>query len=63
MELKIEVVKSPHPKCARCWRHKECVGSDGIHPKVCGRCVAQLRSMGQYYEVDGKAVIGGIVCG
>lgn len=40
--LKIKVIKSPYPKCERCWIHDESVGKDHRHPHICKRCVNAL---------------------
>ena len=36
--LRVEVLKSPHQKCARCWRHRPDVGGFSEHPELCSRC-------------------------
>jgi len=36
--LKIEVTKTPHKKCRRCWRHREYVGKSRLDPDLCDRC-------------------------
>jgi isoleucyl-tRNA synthetase len=36
----VVVVKSSAPKCARCWRYLDSVGSTEEHPALCGRCAA-----------------------
>ena len=36
--LKIEVTKTPHKKCGRCWRHREHVGKSRSDPDLCERC-------------------------
>ena len=36
--LKIEVTKTPHKKCRRCWRHREHVGKSRLDPDLCDRC-------------------------
>ncbi len=41
-EYFIEVNKSAHQKCIRCWHHREDVGSDPHHPELCSRCVSNL---------------------
>ena len=33
---------SAHPKCMRCWHHREDVGGDAEHPELCGRCVENV---------------------
>ena len=40
--LKIEVVRAPGRKCARCWHWETDVGTHAGHPGLCGRCVAAL---------------------
>jgi len=34
----VEVSKTSHPRCERCWRHREDVGSHMAYPALCGRC-------------------------
>jgi isoleucyl-tRNA synthetase len=36
------MVVTPHPRCARCWRHRLTVGIDSGHPELCDRCVTAL---------------------
>ncbi len=38
----VEVRKSNHQKCVRCWHLREDVGNDQQHPELCGRCVSNL---------------------
>ena len=38
----IEVKKSPHRKCVRCWHYRKDVGTDVRHPELCTRCVSNL---------------------
>ncbi|WP_444437611.1 isoleucine--tRNA ligase [Pseudomonas sp. A6] len=45
--LKLKVVKSAHAKCARCWHHREDVGSNAAHPEICGRCVENIEGAGE----------------
>ncbi len=42
--LHIKVTASAHAKCARCWHHREDVGTHGEHPTLCGRCVSNIGS-------------------
>ena len=35
----VKVIKSDAPKCARCWRYVDTVGSNKEHPDLCHRCV------------------------
>ncbi|MDQ6860729.1 MAG: class I tRNA ligase family protein, partial [Verrucomicrobiota bacterium] len=32
------ITKTPHAKCARCWRHRPSVGKTPAHPELCDRC-------------------------
>ncbi|MDQ6655075.1 MAG: class I tRNA ligase family protein, partial [Verrucomicrobiota bacterium] len=32
------ITKTPHAKCARCWRHRPSVGTSTAHPELCDRC-------------------------
>ncbi len=45
--LRIEVRRSPHEKCVRCWHRRPDVGSDAQHPQLCGRCVRNLSGPGE----------------
>ncbi|HEY0676350.1 MAG TPA: class I tRNA ligase family protein, partial [Immundisolibacter sp.] len=38
---------SAHPKCIRCWHHREDVGSDAQHPQLCGRCIENVSGAGE----------------
>ncbi|RDL42880.1 isoleucine--tRNA ligase [Marinomonas piezotolerans] len=40
--LKVAVVVSGSAKCARCWHHREEVGTREAHPELCDRCIANL---------------------
>jgi isoleucyl-tRNA synthetase len=46
-ELEIKVTPSFHTKCDRCWHYREEVGSDVVHPTLCGRCVSNLYGAGE----------------
>jgi isoleucyl-tRNA synthetase len=46
-DLAVRVTASPHPKCVRCWHHREDVGIDAAHPELCGRCVDNLAGDGE----------------
>src|SRR6058998_1630384 len=37
-EASATVAKTPHQKCARCWRHRPAVGQSKTHPDLCDRC-------------------------
>ncbi|MCP5137371.1 MAG: isoleucine--tRNA ligase [Gammaproteobacteria bacterium] len=43
----IRAVPSEHPKCVRCWHHREDVGRHGEHPELCGRCVDNVAGDGE----------------
>jgi isoleucyl-tRNA synthetase len=34
------ISRTPHAKCARCWRHRSTVGANAAHPDLCDRCAA-----------------------
>jgi isoleucyl-tRNA synthetase len=38
----LQVKTSTHPKCIRCWHHREDVGRHAEHPELCGRCVENI---------------------
>ena len=46
-ELAVRVAPSPHAKCERCWHWRADVGAGAQHPKLCGRCVANLFGAGE----------------
>lgn len=48
--LKLDIVKSGHAKCARCWHHREDVGSHAGHEEICGRCVDNVDGEGEQRE-------------
>jgi len=37
-EARVEVTKTTHKKCARCWRYRPSVGASKQHPDLCDRC-------------------------
>ena len=45
--LKLAARPSEHPKCVRCWHHREDVGSNPEHPELCGRCVDNVEGEGE----------------
>jgi isoleucyl-tRNA synthetase len=45
--LKIMVASSVHPKCVRCWHHREDIGLSADHPLLCGRCVENVAGAGE----------------
>jgi isoleucyl-tRNA synthetase len=40
----IKAVKSPHPKCQRCWNFWPSVGADPARPDICQRCADVVAS-------------------
>ncbi len=36
------ITASSHPKCIRCWHHREDVGQNPEHPECCQRCVDNI---------------------
>ncbi|WP_416224242.1 isoleucine--tRNA ligase [Thiohalophilus sp.] len=46
-EIWVSVSASAHPKCVRCWHHREDVGSHADHPELCGRCVENVDGAGE----------------
>ena len=38
---------SAHPKCVRCWHHREEVGSHDDHPELCERCIDNVDGDGE----------------
>ncbi len=46
-ELAIAAAASQHPKCVRCWHHREDVGSHPEHPELCGRCIDNIDGDGE----------------
>ncbi len=49
-EVWVAVAPSAHPKCVRCWHHREDVGSHPEHPELCGRCVENVVGEGERRE-------------
>jgi isoleucyl-tRNA synthetase len=45
-EASAEVTKTPHHKCARCWRHRPTVGAVTGHPDLCDRCAEVVSAKG-----------------
>ena len=42
----VEISKTPHARCERCWRHRPEVGSSAAHPTLCARCEEALAVLG-----------------
>lgn len=45
--LRVQVLKSAHAKCGRCWHHLAEVGSVAAHPELCTRCVDNIEGQGE----------------
>lgn len=45
--LYLQAVSSSHPKCIRCWHHRQDVGSNSEHPELCGRCSTNVTAGGE----------------
>jgi isoleucyl-tRNA synthetase len=43
----IQIKPSVHKKCARCWHHREDVGSHKEHPEICDRCITNIDREGE----------------
>jgi isoleucyl-tRNA synthetase len=43
----ISVQASNATKCERCWHYRNDVGSDPVHPTLCGRCTSNLFGTGE----------------
>lgn len=43
----VQVSRSAHGKCTRCWHHREDVGSHAAHPELCGRCIDNVEGAGE----------------
>ncbi len=43
----IEASPSAFEKCARCWHHREDVGSHAEHSELCGRCIENVDGNGE----------------
>ena len=48
--LRVEVKKSEHAKCVRCWHHRADVGANAEHPELCLRCVDNVEGDGEPRE-------------
>ncbi|MGB4336779.1 MAG: zinc finger domain-containing protein, partial [Chromatiaceae bacterium] len=45
--LALQVRKSAHAKCVRCWHLRADVGQDHEHPELCGRCLTNVAGVGE----------------
>lgn len=41
-DVKLEIKKSNHEKCVRCWHRRSDVGTSSEHAELCGRCVDNI---------------------
>lgn len=41
--LFVEVIRSPHEKCERCWHRREDTSADKQYPGICLRCVENIK--------------------
>ena len=48
--IRIQVAKSEHQKCVRCWHHRADIGENNEHPELCGRCVDNVAGEGETRE-------------
>ncbi|UAA39991.1 isoleucine--tRNA ligase [Paraneptunicella aestuarii] len=46
-EVKLVLTKAPGTKCARCWHHREDVGSNDKYEDLCLRCVDNVEGEGE----------------
>ena len=46
-QLFIHAKASSHPKCVRCWHHREEIGHDEEHPELCDRCIENVDGEGE----------------
>ena len=49
--LQVTVSASTATKCERCWHWRDDVGSDAVHPTLCGRCTSNLFGAGETRQV------------
>ena len=45
--IALEAYASSHPKCARCWHHRQDIGAHPNHPEICARCVGNITGKGE----------------
>ena len=45
--LWLHISASEGEKCARCWHHREDVGTNEAHPELCQRCVTNVDGEGE----------------
>jgi len=44
----VQAAPSEHPKCVRCWHHREDIGSHAEHTELCGRCIDNIDGNGEH---------------
>jgi isoleucyl-tRNA synthetase len=45
--LEVTITASEGAKCARCWHHREDVGTIAAHPELCHRCENNIEGDGE----------------
>lgn len=48
--LQVQVKRSEHAKCERCWHRRADVGINVDHTGICGRCVENVLGQGEYRQ-------------
>jgi isoleucyl-tRNA synthetase len=43
-ESSVTITRTPHQKCARCWRHRAAVGTIAAYPELCDRCAGVMEA-------------------
>ena len=43
----LQIKPSEHPKCVRCWHHREEIGTHPEHPELCSRCIENIVGQGE----------------
>jgi isoleucyl-tRNA synthetase len=46
-DLVVLATPTTKAKCVRCWHRRADVGSDPVHPEICGRCVSNIEGPGE----------------
>ncbi len=50
--ISASITKTPHQKCARCWRHRPTVGASAAHPELCERCESVVSQKKNFLAAD-----------
>jgi isoleucyl-tRNA synthetase len=53
-EASASITKTPHKKCARCWRHRPSVGASKEHPDLCDRCESVVKGAEMSWKPRGR---------